>query len=117
MAAPMNMTLFLKSTPRRQLSLIDRCCFCGFSFIETIVTGSGRKVVQKQSKMKLRLNEEGFHKIKEVVCIQLSDSEKAICQKCYRKVESVLRQEKQIQEMKTELQECRNRVQQVCLYC
>lgn len=108
----MDTTLSIKSTPKREYSLIDRCCLCGFSFLETTVSGSGTKVTQKQYKLKLRLNEERLGSIQEVISIQLSDFEKAVCQKCYRKVDSVKRMEKQIQEIKFELQESRNRVQQ-----
>ena len=115
MAAPIEMCDPLKQTPKKLYSVVDRCCFCGMSFLQVHVTDSGSKQTQKLFKQTLRLNEERLQNIKKVVkCLLLSDSDTAVCMKCYKKVESVIRQQQHVDDMKMELEEMRNRLQQVC---
>ena len=92
--------------------MIDAVCV-DFRLLKRL--GSGKKKTNKQFKSKLRLNEERLINCKKVVNLELREFENAVCQKCYRKVSTIIQQEEQITKMKSELQATRAVVQQVYL--
>lgn len=92
------------STPRRIYGPDNICVFCSFSFVQTDITGSGRKVEKKHLKQKLRFTEERVALIKLVInnFTIPENTNNGICQKCYRLFEKIINNENEAK--KTEKQ-------------
>ena len=103
----------MRNTPKKNHSLTDRCCFCGMSFLEIFITGSGTKNIQKRYKQKLKLTGERILTVKRATSITLTDLDTGICQKCYRKVESILKHRQTLDQMIGELEKQRSKIEQV----
>ena len=102
------------STPRKVYVNKNNCVLCGFSFIQTEVSGTGEETVKKFLKLKLRLNAERIETIESVIDnFRPTDEEKelhGVCIKCFRKVESCIRVKKEHLKLKEELESSRERV-------
>lgn len=89
-------------TPTKTCVLGDICVLCGFGFLEYETTVHGEKVVHKHFDKKLRMTTERAKNILKVTELNFS-SDSAVCQKCYRTVESVLRSEQKNEEIRTKI--------------
>lgn len=92
-------------TRRKTCVLSDICVMCGFSFIEYEKKENGELVAHKHFDRKLRFNNERQERqenLYKVTGINFSDNS-AVCLKCYRSVERVLKSEQKNNNMKEQI--------------
>lgn len=89
-------------TPSKTCALSDICVLCGFSFIEYEKKENGEHVLHKHFDRKLRFNNERQENVYKVTGINFSENS-AVCFKCYRSVDSVLKSEQKNKNMKEQI--------------
>ena len=73
------------STPRKVYVNKNNCVLCGFTFIQTEVSGTGEETVKKFLKLKLRLNAERIETIESVIDnFRPTDEEKELHDVCIK---------------------------------
>ena len=92
-------------TPRKTNCLGNICIICGFSFVNTFIDTSGKKVTKKYFDKKLKLTDER----KQAIITTLGPIEvdlggdTGVCQKCFRAVERLNKIEKEATELRCDL--------------
>ncbi|XP_053388534.1 uncharacterized protein LOC128551661, partial [Mercenaria mercenaria] len=91
-----------QSTPRKQHIVTDKCALCSFSFCNIEITSSGETFKNTTYlNRKLKLTVEKIEDLKVILGVRdFVPTETGICIKCYRKVESVKKTEKELQKTK-----------------
>lgn len=89
-------------TPSKTCAPSDICVLCGFSFIEYEKKENGEHVLHKHFDRKLRFNNERQENVYKVTGINFSENS-AVCFKCYRSVDSVLKSEQKNKNMKEQI--------------
>lgn len=99
-------------TPRKIYYNSNICVICGFSFIQTEVTATGRTIERNHTNKKLKLSDERVKKIKQVINNFIYEHEhiNGVCKKCYSHIEKVLKLHRDVESLEKELNETRSGV-------
>ncbi|XP_056001590.1 uncharacterized protein LOC130048623 [Ostrea edulis] len=103
MAAPVGTHMSTRTTPRKVYPLGNICLIWGFSFVSKYVDTDGNIKINKYLDKKLRLSTDRMEVLKDVCGISDSvvyPTDTAVCQKCFRSTERVLKLEKEAATMR-----------------
>jgi DNA polymerase elongation subunit (family B) len=89
-------------TPTKTCTLSDICVLCGFSFVQYEKKDNGEVILHKHFDRKLRFTTEREGNVYKITGIHFS-SNSAVCLKCYRSVESVLKSEQKNENIKANI--------------
>ncbi|XP_061188750.1 uncharacterized protein LOC133196920 [Saccostrea echinata] len=90
------------ATPTKTCALSDICVLCGFSFIQYEKKDNGEVILRKHFDRKLRFTTERVENVYKITGINFS-SNSAVCLKCYRSVDSVIKSEQKNENIKANI--------------